>query len=127
MVHVTCMRLLVPTDGEDDADVANQLLQQACPLVGAAGLAEDADRALHHGVLAHENDGLGAQTLIWGKGPGISRAAWGALLSRNSAAHLADVLELHRADVVGMADESLVILLKVCADLGVVLRAARAR
>ena len=40
--------------------------------------------------------------------------------------HLADVLELHRANVVGMADESLVILLEVGANLGVVLCMARA-
>jgi hypothetical protein len=49
--------------GEDDADVADQLVQDDSPLVVAGGLAVQADGALHHGVLAHEDDSARAQTL----------------------------------------------------------------
>jgi hypothetical protein len=48
---------------EDDSHVVHQLVQDALPLVITTGLAVQLDGALHHGVLAHENDGSRAQTL----------------------------------------------------------------
>ena len=65
------------TGGEEDTDVADELIKEAGPLVVASGLAVDADGALHHGVLPHEDDGLRAEGL-------------------------ADVLELLGANIVGM-------------------------
>ncbi len=49
--------------GEDDADIADQLVEDAGPLVVARRLAVEADAALHHRVLAHQDDGAGAQGL----------------------------------------------------------------
>mmetsp|Transcript_20166 Transcript_20166/g.52460 ORF Transcript_20166/g.52460 Transcript_20166/m.52460 type:complete len:366 (-) Transcript_20166:205-1302(-) len=88
------------TIGENDAHVVDQVVQDDPPLVVARGLAVHLDGALHHGVLAHQDDSIRAQ------GP-------------------ADLLELHGANVVGAHDEGLVIgvqelahLLVVCLLLG---------
>lgn len=44
--------------GEDEANIANQLVQQGWPLVITSLLAVQADRPLHHGVLAHEHNAV---------------------------------------------------------------------
>lgn len=49
--------------GEHKAHVADQLIQDWLPLVVTSLLDVEADGALHHGVLAHEDDGLRAQGL----------------------------------------------------------------
>ena len=49
--------------GLTDTDVADELVQQRRPAVVLLLLAVEADGALHHGVLAHEDDALGAQRL----------------------------------------------------------------
>lgn len=55
--------------GEDEADVANQHLQQSGPLLIPSPLAVQADGPLHHGVLAHQHHALPdvAQTLYISK------------------------------------------------------------
>lgn len=55
--------LVQVTVGEDQTNVADQVLNQAAPLLAASGLAVQVDGALHHGVLTHQDDGAGAQTL----------------------------------------------------------------
>lgn len=49
--------------GEDNTDVAYQLGEDVGPHVIAASLAVQTDGTLHHGVLAHEDGGVTAETL----------------------------------------------------------------
>eukprot|EP00967_Tisochrysis_lutea_P127803 scaffold217887_cov23-Tisochrysis_lutea.AAC.1 len=51
------------TIGENDAHVVDQVVQDDPPLVVARGLAVHLDGALHHGVLAHQDDSIRAQGL----------------------------------------------------------------
>jgi hypothetical protein len=58
--------------GEKDAHVANHVVQQLQPLVVASALAVQADAATHHGVLAHQNHRMLADSLHrrWGNSKG---------------------------------------------------------
>ncbi len=51
--------------GEDEADIADQVIQQGRPLVISGFLTVEADGPLHHGVLAHQHNAVAhiAQTL----------------------------------------------------------------
>ena len=71
--------------GEDEADVLEDVRQEALKVGVLLQLA--ADGLLHHGVLAHENDGMATQAD-------------------------ADLLHLRRADVVSADDEALGVLLE---------------
>ena len=63
--------------GEHNAHIAHQLVNDGCPCLAFPLLAVHADGALHHGVLAHEDDGLGAQGLKEGqKGVSGMRLGW---------------------------------------------------
>lgn len=139
------------TLGEDDAHVADQVLQQDGPLLVTGLLHVQPDGALHHGVLAHQHHRFGAQALREGRmaasgdvPPGqvlrsiaeqVAASAWRMHGARKLAAgsrmqhiahaacktHRTDVHELLGAHVVGVHQEGLVVLLQVGAQLAVIL------
>mmetsp|Transcript_11374 Transcript_11374/g.34183 ORF Transcript_11374/g.34183 Transcript_11374/m.34183 type:complete len:380 (-) Transcript_11374:27-1166(-) len=87
--------LVEVTLGEHHADVADQVGQDVGPPIVTGLLHIDADGALHHGVLTHQHRGVATETR-------------------------ADVHELLGADIVGVHQERLLVLLQITAQLGVI-------
>jgi hypothetical protein len=50
-------------DGEDDADIADEVVQQAKPLLVARAFGIQANAAADHGVLAHQDGAVRAEGL----------------------------------------------------------------